>query len=89
MDENSIPADWRFQKRPVGLTRSFTFDEYEQTKKFLDDLAELSEKIDYYPNINFTRTQINLSIESDSDELGTTELNFATATNDLYVELKA
>ncbi len=86
MDENDIPADWRFQKRPVGLTRSFSFDEYDQTRQFLDDLAELSEKTEYYPNINFSRTQVNLSIESDSDELGSSELDFATATNELYAK---
>lgn len=84
MDENNIPAEWRFQKRPLGMTRSFTFEEYDHTRQFLDDLSDLSEKTGYYPNINFTRTQVNLSIESESDALGDTELNFATATNDLY-----
>lgn len=89
MTNHEVPADWRLEKRPVGLTRSFSFESYEETRVFLDQLADLSEETGYYPNINFTRTQVNVSIQSEADDLSDKEYSFAAASNDLFAQPNA
>lgn len=45
------------------LNRRFEFASYAETRQFLDRLADLSKREDYYPNVSFGKTYVNVSIE--------------------------
>ncbi len=60
------PLNWRFD-----------FKIYDETRRFLDQLADLSKREDYYPNINFGKTYVNVSIDAEGQiELGAREAAF-------------
>lgn len=86
MSVDKIGDEWKVAKRPANLTRSFEFESYDDMRDFLDDLADLSEAENYYPNINFTRNQVNMTIQSEGVELGQSEISFAEKTNDLFTQ---
>ena len=48
------PLNWRFEFATYGATRAF-----------LDSLADMSKRDDYYPNINFGKTYVNVSIDAE------------------------
>ena len=54
MTSNQPPLNWRFE-----------FGSYGETRQFLDLLADLSKREDYYPNINFGKTYVNVSIDAE------------------------
>ena len=87
MHQDQLPSDWKFQKKPQSITRSYIFENYQDTSKFLEELADLSEEMDLYPNLNFTRTQVNVNIdiEGNFDELNPdqAEFDFASKANSL------
>ena len=51
---NKPTLNWRFEFATYGATRDF-----------LDLLADLSKRDDYYPNINFGKTYVNVSIDAE------------------------
>lgn len=77
MAESQTPAGWEIQKRPPGMTRRYEFESYAETRQFLDELADLSERTGYHPNLNFNRTQVTVTIQAGADEPGQTEYDFA------------
>ncbi len=81
MDIKTTDSDWKIQERPPHMTRSVEFTTYSELRQFLDDLANLSEKVDLYPNLNFTQTRVNINIESDTEKLGDREFKFAEQTD--------
>lgn len=81
MAEQQTPAGWDLQKLPVGMSRRYEFGSYEETRQFLDDLALLSDRVGYYPSLNFNRTQVTVRIQAENDELGQAEYHFATETD--------
>lgn len=58
---------WKQRQRPPRLERRIDFEDYEQTRAFLEALADLSEATDLYPDISFGRTYVNLSIQAEVD----------------------
>ena len=80
----AINESWSIERKSTGMTRRFNFDSYDETRRFLDDLADLSERVGYYPNLNFNRTQVNVSIESESGDLSAKEYEFAAQTDALF-----
>ena len=83
MQYPAIDQAWDVQKNTKGMTRRFDFESYNETRRFLDDLAGLSERSGYYPNLNFTRTHVNVSIESEADALQEKDYEFAAETDAL------
>lgn len=71
-------SSWSIQQRPPTMSRRYEFVDYAQTRQFLDDLAALSERTGYYPNLTFNRHQVTVSIAADAEALGETEYCFAT-----------
>ena len=63
----SLPTlNWRFE-----------FGSYSETRKFLDRLSELSKRENFYPNINFAKTYVNISIDAEGQtELGDRQAAF-------------
>ena len=64
--------------RPT-LNWRFEFGSYGETRKFLDLLAEMSKRENFYPNINFAKTYVNVSMDAE----GQTELG---ARQDAFVQ---
>ncbi len=53
------------QEQVKTFTQRFDFGSYGQTRKFLDDLADLSKRENYYPDVSFGKVYANISIDSD------------------------
>ena len=62
-DPNAAPA--APAQRLPSLNRRFEFASYAVMRHFLDQLADLSKREDYYPNVNFGKTYVNVSIEGE------------------------
>ena len=69
--------------RQPTLNWRFEFGSYSETRNFLDLLAGLSKRENFYPNINFAKTYVNVSIDGE----GQTELGARAAT--FVQEMKA
>lgn len=77
MDEIKPPAGWQVQARPPVMTRRFEFPDYAATRAFLDGLAKLSEKSGYYPDLNFAKTHVSVTLAARDADLGADEYAFA------------
>ncbi len=49
--------------RVAPFNQRFDFGSYGQTRQFLDQLADLSKREDYYPDVSFGKTYVNISID--------------------------
>ncbi|EGV28182.1 hypothetical protein ThidrDRAFT_4017 [Thiorhodococcus drewsii AZ1] len=58
-------ATWKERNRPARLERRIDFEDYEQTRDFLEALADISEAANRYPDISFGRTSVSLTIQTD------------------------
>lgn len=50
------------------MTRRYEFTSYSEMRAFLDRLAEYSKEQGYYPDLNFGKNHVNVSITSDNPE---------------------
>jgi pterin-4a-carbinolamine dehydratase len=62
----SIPEQWQLNERPPILFRRFDFDAYAQTRRFLDLLAQESERTGCYPDLSFGPRHVNVTLRLDS-----------------------
>ena len=70
-------TDTATSTRQPTLNWRFEFATYGATRDFLDLLADLSKRDDYYPNINFGKTYVNVSIDAEGQAaLGEREAAF-------------
>ena len=53
------------QERLSTLNRRFDFGSYTEMRCFLDRLADLSKREEYYPNVSFGKTYVNVSIDGE------------------------
>ncbi len=60
--------EWKERSRPSRLEKRFVFDNYDQTRDFLEKLGELSEKRNIFPDISFGKTYANLTLQVDEDD---------------------
>ena len=87
MTENAMHADgWQAQERQGILTRRFDFASYQETRAFLDRMTGLSEKTGRFPDLNFSKTHVNVSIASDSGKLTEADYELALAVTQLAGE---
>jgi len=75
---------WKHKKRPVSLDTRFDFDDYDTLRDFLDDLADVSEKLDHHANISFGRTHASVIIYSSSDELDDKDIALAEGIDECF-----
>ena len=68
-DTNPVPG-WQRQDLPPMLTRRFEFENYSETRRFLDGVATLSEEAGLYPNLSFGKTYVSVTIDADGKKLG-------------------
>lgn len=73
----TAPAGWQVQAKPPVMTRRFDFPDYAATRSFLDGLAKLSERNGCYPDLNFAKTHVNVSVAARDTSLGPDEYAFA------------
>ena len=53
-------------ERVPSFNQHFDFGSYGETRKFLDQMADLSKREGYYPDMSFGKTYVNISIDGDS-----------------------
>ena len=51
--------------RQQPLNKRYEFGSYAETRDFLDQMADLSKREDYYPNVSFGKTYVNISIDDE------------------------
>jgi len=61
-------SKWLTRKKPARLERRIDFSDYEQTRDFLEQAAELAEREDYYPDMSFGRTHVSITLHPKEDE---------------------
>ncbi|MDA8360950.1 MAG: hypothetical protein M0Z44_02975 [Gammaproteobacteria bacterium] len=66
-DDDSVPSGWDRQKRPLTWNKRFEFADYATTRAFLDGLTSLSEASGYYPDLNFARTHVIVTIRFEGE----------------------
>lgn len=65
---NVTDLGWKVQKRALTMTKRYDYNNYDDMRDFLDELQDLSEKEDYYPDLTFSRVHVNVSIKSREEE---------------------
>lgn len=83
MDQQGISPAWQVQQKPPLLSRRFDFSSYAETRRFLDGLAAVSERRGYYPDLNFGKNHVNVSIAARDETLGDPEFGFAGQADEL------
>jgi len=51
------------QERVPPFNQRFDFGSYGETRLFLDQMADLSKREGYYPDVSFGKTYVNISID--------------------------
>lgn len=76
--ENDAAPGWEVRERPPMLFRRFEFDAYRTTRTFLDALEALSKEQDYYPDLGFATTYVNVTVQArDGKALAQVDYDFA------------
>ncbi|GAY10000.1 hypothetical protein TOK_4356 [Pseudonocardia sp. N23] len=76
--ESPVPAGWTESERPSLLHRRFEFDTYDETRRFLTFLEELSKELGLYPDLAFARTHVRVTVNGpDGGAVGAEEREFA------------
>jgi pterin-4a-carbinolamine dehydratase len=58
---------WTERQRPPRLERRLEFVDYEATRAFLEQVANLSERAGIYPDMSFGRTYVNITLHAADD----------------------
>ena len=56
---------WQERKRPARLERRYEFASYDQLRDFLDQAAEVSEEMGYFPDMAFGRKHVSVTITAE------------------------
>lgn len=80
--------EWNERNRPNRLERQYQFDSYDELRDFLDGAAEISEKVEYYPDMGFGRDYVNVTIHApeDGDTVTDEQRDFAAQLDALFNE---
>lgn len=78
---------WKQKTKPASIEAKFTFESYEILREFLDDLAEVAEKLDHHPNLSFGRTHVSAIIYSTEDELREVDIALAEGIDECYQQI--
>ena len=86
-----MTKNWTERKRPARLERRIEFDDYEQTREFLEQAADLSEKNEYYPDLSFGRTYVSITLypQSEKDQIDSLVTNYAKEMDELVSAARA
>jgi pterin-4a-carbinolamine dehydratase len=80
-----MSQEWKERKRPLRLETRYEFSDYEQLRDFLDQAADLSERLDFYPDMGFGRDYVNITIHTDEDQpIQAVHRQFASELDELH-----
>jgi len=80
---------WKQKKKPVSLDTRFDFDDYDVLRTFLDEAAEVSERLDHHANISFGRTHVSIIIYSSGEELSDLDIALANGIDECFQRVTA
>ncbi len=69
-------AEWEYPKK--AITRTVEFEEFMDAIDFVNDLAEIADEAQHYPDIRIRHTTVTLCLTTD-DEGGVTNLDIELA----------
>lgn len=74
-----MSQEWKERTRPVRLEKRYEFPNYDLLRDFLDLAADLSEKVDFYPDMGFGKDYVNVTIHLDdgADTISEAQHDFA------------
>jgi len=80
-----MTKNWKERKRPICLERRIEFNDYEQTREFLEQAADLSEKEGVFPDMSFGRTYVSVTIypQREEEKIDETVINYANQMDNL------
>ena len=61
--ETRWPEGWTEVEQPPLLYRRFEFEAYPEARAFLARLADLSKETGLYPDLSFSRTHVNVTVD--------------------------
>ena len=75
-----MSQQWQERMRPVRLERRYEFQDYNTLRDFLDKAAEVSEKMDLFPDMGFGKDYVNMTIhlEDGVETISETQHEFAS-----------
>ncbi len=91
-DKSSTPEStaWNVEERIQLMSRRYEFSCYAETREFLDRLEKLSESENYYPDLSFGRTYVNVSIKGrNNKKLSEEDYGFSEKVNLLLNDNKS
>ena len=77
---------WRERESPLRIEKRFEFDKYSKISKFMEKIEKLCKEKDIYPNINFGKNFVSLSIFLDNKEISDKEKDFSMDIDKFYLE---
>ena len=84
-----MSIDWKTKKRPPSLETRVEFEDYDSMRDFLDEIAEVTEKMDHHPNISFGRTYVSIVIYPKAgDAIEETDHALAQSISECYEQLQ-
>ena len=63
-----MSQEWQERKRPLRLEKRYEFTSYDVLRDFLDQAAEVSEQMDFYPDMGFGRDYVNVTNHADEND---------------------
>jgi pterin-4a-carbinolamine dehydratase len=63
-----MSQEWKERMNPARIERRYQFADYDSLRVFLDDAADLSEEIGYYPDMGFGKDYVNIVIYAEDGE---------------------
>lgn len=79
---------WKERIKPARLERKYIFENYSALSEFLDQAAQISEKVKYFPDMGFGKDYVNVTINPEADEqsLADKHRQFAEQLENLFSE---
>ena len=82
-DITELPKGWQRIRNPPALFRRFEFKVYDETRLFLDRLADISKETGLHPDLSFGRTYANVTIAAKDESPSEDDFEFARRANEL------
>ncbi len=78
---------WNQRESPSRIEKRFEFKEYSRISKFMKMVDELCKEKNLYPNINFGKNFVSMTIFLDSEKVSNIEKDFSNQIDSFYKEI--
>lgn len=75
---------WKQKNKPPSLEARFDFESFSTLRDFLDDVAEVAEKLNHHPNISFGRSHASLIIYGQGEEIAEVDIALAEGVDECF-----